>query len=331
MRVTASEKLAIIRLVEESELSVRRTLAEIKVSRSSFYRWYVAYEQGGLAGLENQGRASRRHWNRIPNSVREMIVDVALDRPDLTPRELAWHITDTHDYFVSESSVYRILKAQDLITSPQFVVISAADKFQHPTHRVHELWQTDFTYFRVVGWGWYFLSTVLDDYSRYIISWRLTTTMAAADVTDTLEDALAATGLSEARVRHRPRLLSDNGTWGRPSCYISVDLKKWLEKKHMKHTRGAPYHPQTQGKIERYHRSMKNVVKLENYYYPWELETAITEWVNHYNYERYHESLDNVTPADVYEGRRNDILDQRAAVKHRTLTQRKIHNLQLAG
>ena len=163
-----SEKLAIIRLVEESELSVRRTLDEIKVSRTSFYRWYAAYEQYGLAGLESQGRSSRRHWNRIPDSVRSLIVAVALDRPDPTPGELAWHITDTHDYFVSESSVYRILKAHDLITSPQFTVISVSDTFQHPTSRVHELWQTDFTYFRVVGWGWYFLSTILDDYSRYI-------------------------------------------------------------------------------------------------------------------------------------------------------------------
>jgi hypothetical protein len=145
---TASEKLAIIRLVEESELSVCRTLDEIKVSRTNFYRWYSAYEEDGLDGLENQGRSSRRHWNRIPDSVRSLIVTVALDRPDLTPRELAWHITDTHDYFVSESSVYRILKAHDLITSPQFTVMSAADKFQHPTSRVHELWQTDFTYFR---------------------------------------------------------------------------------------------------------------------------------------------------------------------------------------
>ena len=178
----------------------------------------------------------------------------------------------------------------------------------------------------MVGWGWYFLSTVLDDYSRYIISWRLTTTMATSDVTGTLEDALRATGLTEARIHHRPRLLSDNGP-----CYISGELKSWLKQQDIEHTRGAPYHPMTQGKIERYHRSMKNVVKLEHYYYPWELENAIEEWVYHYNHERYHESLDNVTPADVFGGRRNEILDQRALVKARTMTQRKIHNLRLAG
>jgi transposase InsO family protein len=102
-------------------------------------------------------------------------------------------------------------------------------------------------------------------------------------------------------------------------------------KQQMEHTRGAPYHPMTQGKIERYHRSMKNVVKLEHYYFPWELEKAIADWVEYYNHERYHESLDNVTPADVYYGRRNDILDQRTIIKSRTLMQRKVQNLRLAG
>jgi len=150
--------------------------------------------------------------------------------------------------------------------------------------------------------------------------------MKTSDVTETLNLALQASGCDQAKVIHKPRLLSDNG-----SSYVSGELAEWLDDKKMGHVRGAPYHPQTQGKIERYHRSMKNVIKLEHYYFPWELEKAIAEWVNHYNHERYHESLDNVTPADVYEGRRNDILDQRAIIKSRTLNQRKLHNLRLAG
>jgi putative transposase len=200
--------------------------------------------------------------------------------------------------------------------------MSASDRFQRPTRWVHQLRQTDFTYFRVVGWGWYFLSTELDDYSQNIISWRLTSAMAAADVTDTLK----VTWLSEARVCHKPRLLSDNGP-----CYISGELKSWLIYQNIEHTRGAPYYPMTQGKIERYHRSMKIIVKLEHYYYTCGLERAIAEWVGHYNHERYHESLDNVSPADVHEGRRNDILDQRAMMKARTMSHRNIHNLRLAG
>ena len=177
-------------------------------------------------------------------------------------------------------------------------------------------------YFRVVGWGWYYLSTVLDDYSRYIIAWKLFQTMAASDVQETLDLALEATRISQVQVRHRPRLLSDNGP-----CYVAHDLKEYLRQHGMEHTRGAPYHPMTQGKIERYHRSMKNVVKFEHYYYPWELEQAIEQWVEHYNHRRYHESLDNVTPADVFFGRQQEILSRRESVKRRTLAERRRENL----
>jgi putative transposase len=143
--------------------------------------------------------------------VRDQVVQIALARPELSPRELAWHITDTEGYFISESSVYRILKAFDLITSPAFVLVKAADRFQHPTERVNELWQTDFSQFKVVGWGYYYLSTVLDDFSRYIIAWKLTTGMSHTDAEDTLDLAIAATGVKQVAVQHRPRLLSDNG------------------------------------------------------------------------------------------------------------------------
>ena len=118
--------------------------------------------------------------------------------------------------------------------------MKAGDKFQQPSLRVNELWQTDFTYFKIVGWGWYYLSTVLDDFSRFIVAWRLCTTMSASDVSDTLDDALAFTELNQVKVQHRPRLLSDNGP-----CYISGELADYLEEKGMNHTRGRPYHPQT--------------------------------------------------------------------------------------
>ena len=91
----------------------------------------------------------------------------------------------------------------------------------------------------------------------------------------------------------------------------------------MAHTRGAPYHPQTQGKIERYHRTMKNVVKLQHYYFPEELKAALRDFVAYYNNERYHESLDNVTPADCYFGRQYAVLSERSRIKRRTMERRK--------
>lgn len=159
---------------------------------------------------------------------------------ELTPRELVWHITDSHGAFISESSVYRKLRDYDLVTSPAYIVLSAADQFRHKTKRMHELWQTDFTYFRIIGWGWYYLSTILDDFSRYIIAWLLTSTMAADDVKNTLEVAVAKAGVSGVKVRPRPRLLSDNGP-----CYLAGDLKTYLEEQGIGHTRGWPYHPMT--------------------------------------------------------------------------------------
>ncbi len=322
MRLQASEKLEVIRLVEGSELSARRTLRELGVPRSTFYSWYRRYAEAGRVGLEARNPAQRRYWNRIPEKVRRQVVETALEQTELSPRELACRITDRERYFLSESSVYRILKAHDLVTSPAYVVMTASDRFEHPTRRPNELWQTDFTYLRVVGWGWYYLSTVLDDYSRKILAWKLSTTMGSADVTETLDLARAAAGVDRVRVEHRPRLLSDNGP-----CYVSGELRSYLAEHKMRHTRGAPYHPMTQGKIERVHRSMKNVVKLEHYYTPWELERAIARFVEHYNHRRVHESLCNVTPADMYAGRQQAILCRRERIKRETLARRRRENL----
>ncbi len=322
MRYTQAEKYEIIRTVEESDLPAIRTLKELDVPKSTFYDWYRRYSDNGYDGLKDQTKGPRRFWNKIPDEVKQEVVDIALEHTDKSPRELAWYITDTEKYYISETSVYRILKDYDLITSPNYIVMAASDKFKHPTRSINELWQTDFTYFKVVGWGWYYLSTVLDDYSRYILSWKLFTTMTASDVQETLDMAIAKTGVDHVKVHHKPRLLSDNGP-----CYLSQDLKEYLRNKDMEHTRGASYHPQTQGKIERYHRSMKNVVKLDNYYFPSALEQEITRFVEYYNNQRYHESLDNCTPADVYFGRYKKIITERQIIKQKTLQMRYTQNM----
>jgi transposase InsO family protein len=321
MRYPASEKLEIIRTVEASHLPVRQTLAMIGIPSSTFYDWYARWSDGGIDALADRSPRPVSVWNRIPDKVREDVVDFALEHEDLTPRELAVKYTDEKHYFVSESSVYRILSAEDLITAPAHVVIRAADEFRDKTVRPNELWQTDFTYLKVIGWGWFYLSTILDDYSRYIIAWKLCTTMKAADVTDTLELALEASCCDRATVVQKPRLLSDNG-----SSYVAADLAEYLEDKGMDHVRGAPHHPQTQGKIERWHQTMKNRVLLENYFLPGDLERQIGAFVDHYNNRRYHESLNNLTPADVYNGRGAKILKMREEIKKQTIRQRRLQH-----
>ena len=326
MRYPASEKLEIIRTVEGSHLPTKKTLDMLCVPRTTFYRWYDRYLEGGLDALSDHSPRPGSVWNRIPQARRDDLIEFALEHESLSTRELAVKYTDETRYFISESSAYRILKSADLITAPDYVVIKAADEFTDKTTAINEMWQTDFTYFKIIGWGWYYLSTILDDYSRYIIAWKLCTNMRAQDVTDTIEQALTASGCDLAVVRHKPRLLSDNG-----SCYISGDLAEWLEGQNMKHVRGAPFHPQTQGKIERWHQTMKNRVLLENYYLPGDLERQIGAFVDYYNNKRYHESLNNVTPADVYFGRDKAILREREKIKKLTIRQRRLQHQKQAA
>jgi len=321
MRYPASEKLEIIRLVEQSHLPVKKTLEKIGVSRAAFYRWCDLFRTGGLEALEDKPSRPSRVWNRLPDAVRDEIVALALDEPELSPRELAARFTDTKQYFVSEATVYRLLKVRDLIPSPAFIVVKAAEEFKDKTTAPNQLWQTDFTYLKVIGWGWFYLSTILDDFSRYIVAWKLCAKMKTEDVTETLNLALQASGLDQVHVAHRPRLLSDNG-----SSYISGDLATWLGDHNIEHVRGAPFHPQTQGKIERWHQTLKNRILLENYYLPGELEAKIAAFVEHYNHRRYHESLGNLTPADVYSGRATKILRERERLKRLTIQNRRLQH-----
>ncbi len=316
MRFNASEKLEIIRLVEGSDLPVKLTLSQLNIPKSTFYDWYGRYWEKGFDGLLPRVDPERKQWNQIPQQEREEVVKEALEQPEKSPRELAFHITDTREWFISESSVYRILKSRDLITSPTHIVMKAADHFKDPPARVNELWQTDFSFLKIVHWGWYYLTPILDDYSRSIIAWELCKNMRSDDVERVVLKALDITGLS---VDERPKLLSDNG-----SCYVSGDLKEFLDELSIIHVRGKPLHPQTQGKIERYHRTMKNIIKLEHYYSPEELEGKIAEFVEYYNNYRYHESLNNVTPADVYFERDQEIFTRREEIKQRTLMKRKL-------
>ncbi|WP_315404567.1 DDE-type integrase/transposase/recombinase [Hoylesella saccharolytica] len=197
----------------------------------------------------------------------------------------------------------------------------AADEFHHKIKFANELWQTDFTYFKIKGWGWYYLSTVIDDYSRYIIHWELCSSMTSEDVSRTIDKAVEKTGVT---LQNPPCLLSDNGP-----CYIASWLKHYLFKEkeyNIKHIHGKPLHPQMQGKIERYHRSMKNVIKLNHYFCPSELEKAIAQWVEYYNERRFHESLDNLTPRDVYLGLSDQIKKIREITRQKSIKNRIYKN-----
>jgi putative transposase len=316
MRLNQYEKMELIRLVENSPDSTNKTLQELGIHKRTFYNWYNAYKEYGFEGLAPKISKRKYYWNQIPEQEKKLILDMALDYPEKSSREIACLYTDTFERYVSESSVYRILKRNGLIQTPAYDVIKAADEFKDKTTAVNQMWQTDFTYFKIQGWGWYFLSTVIDDYSRHIIHWKLYSTMRAEDAQETIQQAILKSNLKSGA---RPgKVLSDNG-----SSYIADSFRSFLTDQGIRPVNGRPLHPQTQGKIERYHKSLKSVIKLDVYHTPGALEKAIDDFVNYYTYERYHESLDNVAPIDVYFGRHHSILKKRQQIKNNTIVMRR--------
>ena len=194
MRYSASDKTEIIRVVEQSHLPARQTL-EAGIPRSSFYRWYDRYQRGGPEALADRPSRPDRVWNRIPKAIRSQICRPGAGSTRTQPAGTGGALHGRGKIFVSEASVYRLLKAHDLIASPAYIVIKAAEEFKDKSQAPNQFWQTDSTYLKITGWGSYYLSTVLDDFSRFIVAWKLCTTMKAKDVTATLDLALAASGL----------------------------------------------------------------------------------------------------------------------------------------
>jgi transposase InsO family protein len=245
---------------------------------------------------------------------------VAREFPELSSRQLSAWITDNEGFAVSESTVYRILKREGLVKRRE-TELEAAKEYHTKTTRPHQMWATDASYFKVVGWGYYYLVTVMDDYSRFILGWKLQKDMSANSLIEVVQQAVDATGMTDVPVEDRTRLLSDNG-----AGYISRAFRDYLNLVGIGHILAAPYHPQTNGKVECYQQSLKRVVNQLPYELPGQLEKAIADFVDYYNFRRYHKALGNVTPADVLHGRGGQILERRREMKAKTIQKRKDYN-----
>jgi transposase InsO family protein len=309
------EKVAIVAEVESQPGHRRQTLAELGVSRSTYYRWRCG---------KSLSEKRRRPWNRITPKEDNQILATARKFPQLSSRQLAAWITDNADFSVSESTVYRILKREGLVKRQEMKTV-AAKEYHTKTTRPHQMWATDASYFRVVGWGYYYLVTVMDDYSRFILSWKLQRDMTADSLIEVVQEAVDATDMTEVPIEDRTKLLSDNG-----AGYISRAFRDYLHLVGIDHILAAPLHPQTNGKMERYQQSLKREVNQLPYELPGQLEQAISDFVNYYNHHRYHKALGDVTPADVLYGRREQILVHRKEVQTQTLNWRRTYNQALA-
>ena len=305
------DKVAIMARVETLTGRKRQALSELVIPRSTYYRWRQGQPDSGNR---------KRPWNRIIPEEEDKVLAVARESPELSSRQLSAWITDNEGFAVSESTVYRILRREGLVKR-QETQLSAANEYHTKTTRPHQMWATDASYFRVVGWGYYYLVTVMDDYSRFILAWKLQKDMSANSLIEVIQEAIDATGMTDVPVEDRTKLLSDNG-----AGYVSRAFRDYLHLVGIRHILATPFHPQTNGKLERYHQTIKREVNQTPYELPGQLEKAIADFVDYYNFRRYHKALGDVTPADVLHGRREQIIQRRKEVRAQTINRRRDYN-----
>jgi transposase InsO family protein len=316
--VSAQEKGEILTLVADSGLPRQRAVRELGLSRSTYYRWLRRQTEGKL---QDKKGGSSVPWNKLRPEEEATILAQARDSPELSARQLALRLTDKQDWYVSESTVFRLLKREGMIKPAEIIGFKAAKEYRRKTTRPNELWASDCCHLRVIDWGWYYLETVMDDFSRFILSWDLKTDMSGGSLEDVVQQAVDFTGMTDVPVEDRTVLLSDNG-----AGYISQQFNQYLHLVGIRHITVSPFHPQTNGKIERYHRTLKGEINQLPHDMPSELKEAIRAFIEYYNYHRYHEGLGNVTPYDVYTGKHLKIIQKRKEVKSETLEARRNYN-----
>ena len=316
--MSAVEKATVLASVAASPLAKRRVLRDLGVPKSTYYRWLM--RQQHQQGLEDRPGASAPPWNRLRPQEERSILEAGREMPELSSRQLAAWSTDNLAFAVSESTVYRILCREGLVKSPE-MQLKAGKEYHRKTSGPHQMWATDASYFKVIGWGYYYLVTVMDDYSRFILAHKLQRDMTTDSLIEVVQEAVDSTGMTDVPLEDRTKLLSDNG-----SGYVSRAFREYMRVVGIRHVLEAPYHPQTNGKLERYHRTLKDDINQVPYEVVEDLEAAIRDFVEFYNYRRYHQALRVVTPADVLEGRLEAILAQRKEVQRETFDRRRRYN-----
>ena len=307
--------------IEKQEGKKSEALRDLDIPRSTYYTWRKAYQSQGIEGVTKTKPSAKRIWNRLRAVEVEQVLEIARLTPELSPRLLAVKISDEEVFSVSESTVYRILRDNNLIAPRPLPEMPAEKQWRHKTTHPDELWQCDGTNLFVIGWGYYKLIPVEDDYSRKIIAHDLRPDETGFSVSDIMEMGIENARRKGHLVAAMPKLYTDNG-----SGFASKVLAGYLDVHGIRHIFGTPYHPQGRGKIERFNRRIKEKLCLMVYCSPDELKKAIDEAIAIYNATP-HEALNNVSPNDVYAGRKEAILQKRKEKKQLTMQRRKQYNL----
>ena len=317
-RLTREEKEKIIKTVEEtrkrSQWRKGEILRALSLSRSRYYHWQHRQEEGWDG---SDGKPSGRTVDRVlPEEVRA-VCSYAVQHPELGYRPLTYQMIDEETAYLSCSSVYRILDQHNLLArwkrregkeEGRLWEVSAPD----------EQWHTDILYLWVRG-RWYFFVGILDNYSRYIVHWDLLLTMQAQDVTLVIQEALEKVEGAE------PRIVTDHG-----SQFTGKDFRTLIRAHELEHIKTAVAHPESNGRMERFHRSLRQEglreQPLEDYY---QARKVIEAYVEEYNHKRLHSSLHYLRPVDYYRGDPEKLLAVRREKLKRARERRKKQNQKL--
>lgn len=286
-RFSADVKAELLTLVRETVQrtgwTIRRILTHLGLSKARYRDWVTREAKDALTDRPSVPRTT----DGILPMEREAVVAYAKAHPKDGYRRLAWQMIDADVAYVSPSSVYRILDEADLLYRWKRST-STGKAPQRPT-RPHERWHTDLMHLRVAD-CWYFLVSVIDAYSRYIVHWELLTTMRAAETELVVEAALELTGA-------RPQVVTDSG-----SQFTGAEFKGLMRRFALAHIRIRTYHPESNGVIERFHRSTREALSESELRTLGQARELIGAWVTHYNDERLHAALGYLPPAEYYRG-----------------------------
>ena len=320
MRFSPEEKARLVSELSREPKLVKR-LRELGISPSTYYGWKRRMAARGEAAFIVETSAPKRVWNRLSQAERDLIESEARKHTELSPRLLAVMLTEQHGVAVGETTVYRVLKAKGLVRQRPQDQRPAAKEWKKPTKAVDEIWQLDATNFFIPEFGYYKAIPVIDDHSRKLLACPVKPDESSQSASDAMEMALEAAQREGHVIETRPTLLTDNG-----AGFAGEVMAKYLKARGVKHIFGAPYHPQTQGKVERFNRTLKEKVNLWVYGTTEDLQAAIDRMVEMYN-DTPHEALKNVSPNDVYAGRKNEVLERRAKIRLETMARRYAYNM----
>ena len=309
-------------MIKGSRLSVKDTCDLLKLSPRRYYRWKNRCDKDGITGLEDKDSGPNLPYNKILAEEEEAILQAADKYPDLKHRKLVAKLADEYSVSVSASTIYRILKEDGQIASREASGEdgSSNEDFDYTPEEPNELWQMDISYIPIKGSEFWYLISALDDYSRRIMSHILSPTMGTDDLIEVVDNGILDYELAD----DPPKFLTDNGTQ-----MTSNRFREYVDGLEVEHLRAAYNHPETIGKIERYHRTVKEEdVFPKGYDDPFAAKKGIKDFIHYYNYERSHEALGQVTPHQKYTGQAEEVKEQREKLKQESLEKRqKINKL----